>query len=307
MRPRFCRACLHARSLSALSFVVTSSALPREDRKRGYRPSEDAFFISAQPHLTVGISDGVGGMAARGLDPGDFARRLMAEAAFGAGVFPPAPLSALLAAAFSRVVTAGVEGAATALLCRVAPCGAVAALGLGDCTAMVLRVDGSMESSARQSVAFDTPFQLGHVVGRGAPRFDSPAAAAPWAAQLCAGDALVLCTDGLTDNLFMEDIAALARVREGAGALGLRLVRAAAAAAKDRMRDGPFALAAKDADVAWSAGGRADDITVVVVEALFAAGPAPLAAPPPGAAAQCPDPAASALVPACARAVSINK
>jgi serine/threonine protein phosphatase PrpC len=299
-----CRAC--RRPASSLSFSVAVAALPREDAKRGFsRASEDAFFIhSTGGVFTLGLADGVGSMAGRGIDPGLFARALMREAAREAAA--PA-LAAALEGAFRRSVAAGAAGAATALLARARPSGEVEALGVGDCSALLLRGDGSPPAaSPRQLLRFDTPFQLGHLPGGGV-RFDAPAAAAPWAARLAAGDALLLCTDGLTDNLFLADIAReAAAAGGGAAALALRLVRAAAAAARDGMRDSPFALAAKDADVAWSKGGRRDDITVIALVAAAAgeSGAAMAASPPRGARAACPEPGAAALVPACALGVA---
>ena len=255
------------------------AALPRLSPKHGWTaPSEDAFYLAAGRAHTVhgALADGVGTMRRHGLDPGAFPRALLRHglaplqrsAATLAGSTP----AAALAAGWAGAQRDGAQGACTALffrlhLARRGGGAALEALNLGDCSLLVFR-GGALLAAARQAhrAAFDTPHQLGQLQGAAARHFEAPADAQPLACALQRGDTLLACSDGLTDNLFPAEIAAHVAAGGGAAALALRLAADAHAKAQDAMRDGPFALAAKDADVLWSAGGRADDVTVLVLQ-----------------------------------------
>jgi protein phosphatase PTC7 len=86
-----------------------------------------------------------------------------------------------------------------------------------------------------------------------------------------AGDAVVLATDGLWDNLFEAEIgAAVAALRGGgpdaraaAAAAAERLALAANARALNTTCASPFAQRARESGFQY-AGGKPDDITVVV-------------------------------------------
>lgn len=268
-------------------------ALPREDSKFGFRRSEDAFYVSpsrADGTLNFGLADGVGGLRGRGADPGIFATRLMilAAARVARVAIAPTPRNVLKDAA-AGLAAERVAGGATALVARVSVDGFLSARNLGDCTLLVARADGAIVAGAERGLAaFDTPRQLGAVFDGGPPlRFDTPAAALPFEAQLEVGDWIIAATDGLTDNVFPDDIAALLKKAASGGAgigvgvggggnpsvaLACTLVAAARANANDRTRDSPFALLAKENDVAWTKGGRPDDMTVLVARWMVGEG-----------------------------------
>jgi hypothetical protein len=142
---------------------------------------------------------------------------------------------------------------------------------------MVFRGGALLCAAPHTHRAYDTPFQLGALEGNAARLFQAPQDALPLACTLQAGDVVLACSDGVTDNLFAAEILAHAAGPGAAAAapqdLALRLAADAHAKAQDRQRDGPFALAAKDADRVWGAGGRLDDITVLVLRLEAGAGP----------------------------------
>jgi len=253
------------------------AALPREDARFGFaRASEDAFF--ARPArggaLWFGLSDGVGGLrVSHGVDPAPFAARLMALAA-AASRGARAPRAALAAAA-RALAAERIAGGATALVAHAcARTGRLRAANLGDATLHVASARGDVAAAAapRGMAAFDAPRQLGFLPAPGAPRFDAPADALDFTADVEPGGWLIAATDGLADNVFPAAAAALVRAAAARGddahAPARALAAAARAAARDTGTDGPFALAAKDADVAWTRGGRADDVTVLVARRI---------------------------------------
>jgi protein phosphatase PTC7 len=253
------------------------NALPREDSRFGFhRRSEDAFFVSptnSEGSFTFGLADGVGGLRARGADPAVFANRLMSLAAKHAGVVNDDPYRVLSNAA-ADLAEERVAGGATALITHVSHDGKLHAENLGDIMLLVARADGTGVTNAKRGlIAFDTPMQIGAVFDGGPPlRFDSMTAAIRFDSQLEIGSWIIAATDGLTDNLFPGDIAEMLRMAAEKGDEPKDLARAllisARTHAKDRMRDSPFALLAKDNDIVWTKGGRPDDITVLVARLM---------------------------------------
>jgi protein phosphatase PTC7 len=83
------------------------------------------------------------------------------------------------------------------------------------------------------------------------------------------GDVVILATDGLFDNMDLDEIvkevAAWERgdKAQQVGALAEQLVQKARLLSLDKQRDSPFALLAKENDIMWG-GGMPDDTTVVV-------------------------------------------
>eukprot|EP01033_Poteriospumella_lacustris_P006903 gene6903-4972_t len=120
-----------------------------------------------------------------------------------------------------------------------------------------------------------------------APRvFETPSDADTASIPIMAGDILVLSTDGLFDNMDLDDVITVVSQWEakhfpgangvldssyqGHGAmqpLAQAMVEAARNFSLDSSRDGPFALLAKENDILWS-GGMPDDTTVIVARVV---------------------------------------
>ena len=152
---------------------------------------------------------------------------------------------------------------------------------------------------------FNFPAALGFAPGAHADAFAAPASAALLHVPAEAGvpRLVLVASDGLLDNLFEEELlthveaavkadravaaegaAAAAAAAAGAGAtavvadssgvppcgwlqaLAARLADAALARSLEH-RNGPFALAAAEHDIVWKAGGRPDDISVLLCRA----------------------------------------
>lgn len=83
------------------------------------------------------------------------------------------------------------------------------------------------------------------------------------------GDIIILATDGLFDNMDLDEIvkevAAWERgdAADRVDALAEQLVQKARLLSLDKNRDSPFALLAKENDIMWG-GGMPDDTSVVV-------------------------------------------
>lgn len=83
------------------------------------------------------------------------------------------------------------------------------------------------------------------------------------------GDVVILATDGLFDNMELDEIVAEVGAWEQServselSALAEQLVHKARLLSLDKMKDSPFALLAKENDIMWG-GGMPDDTTVVV-------------------------------------------
>ncbi len=89
------------------------------------------------------------------------------------------------------------------------------------------------------------------------------------------GDIVILATDGLFDNMDLDEIVREVAVWEQSDrvselvALAEQLVQKARLLSLDKNKDSPFALLAKENDIMWG-GGMPDDTTVVVARVTTA-------------------------------------
>lgn len=264
-----------ATALALRSFAFVVPHRDKADRKYDLPPhcgGEDAYFISDEVGF-VGVADGVGGWGSRGVDPGIFSRQLMSFAAEEATSSRggQSPLE-VLKRAHQRT---SVAGSSTALIMQLvhesAEGGAqIRASNLGDSGLLLLRSGEVLYQSAAQQHSFNFPYQLASpTLGFSS---DSPAIAQSIEVGVCAGDVVVLGTDGLFDNAFAHEIAEMVRQAEAevgndpealARRAATNLAEQAHAWSLDRRRSSPFAVEARLAGHSYM-GGKHDDVTVLV-------------------------------------------
>ncbi|KAG3076759.1 hypothetical protein PI124_g18855 [Phytophthora idaei] len=206
---------------------------------------EDAWFISGN---TVGVADGVGGWARKGIDSGEYSRTLMnsAKRTVTAKDKTPTPLQVLKVAHRS----AQCPGSSTACIVQLNDL-SLQAINLGDSGFLLCRLQ---------------PDKLGFGANG-----DKPEMGEVYELETQEGDMIVLGTDGLFDNLFPKQIASLLdTVLPSTPELGHHSMEKVASciahtahkAAKGTKSKTPFAVAAQQAGYEYL-GGKMDDITVV--------------------------------------------
>lgn len=254
---------------------------------------EDAFFV-CERGLCMGVADGVGGWAEIGVDPGLYSRELMAHAKHAAaalediGELDPQKLMAVAHTATQA------RGSSTAcILCLRGR--DLLASNLGDSGFMVVRGGELLFMSPQQQHEFNFPFQIGSRDSMS----DMPSAAQRFTVPLKAGDVLVVGTDGVFDNVYPDEAAALVAVSKARGEPPHMSAAGLAQYARKRAADpthlSPFAFGAQQLGFRYF-GGKMDDITVVIAYVEERAG---AAAATPGSAAR-ETPAGAAVAPAAA-------
>jgi protein phosphatase PTC7 len=143
--------------------------------------------------------------------------------------------------------------------------------------------------SQQQLKSFNLPYQLGYSgIEDHVDNFETPTDAANHSMTVLPGDIIVLATDGLFDNLDLDDLVThinewesrwfgklwckypldqpgenTTKDQEAMDELARSIVHKARELSLDKSIDSPFALLAKDNDIMWS-GGMPDDTTVVI-------------------------------------------
>jgi protein phosphatase PTC7 len=229
--------------------------IPHPDKAA--KGGEDYYFI-ADDGRTVGVADGVGGWAGvPGADPARYSRDLMT---FSKSLCHLADPRAILEAACARLDLT-VRGSTTALVAQLRD-DRMRVCNVGDSALAIFR-GGRMLFRTRDTVfGFNFPFQLGYR-GNVLPK-DGTYDAVP----VAAGDVVLLGTDGLWDNVWMQAIERRVAERMGTGdgkfveALARDLAESAHENGKDKEFSSPFAREAAKAGH-WFRGGKLDDVTVV--------------------------------------------
>lgn len=255
---------------------------------------EDAFFVSS---LSCGVSDGVGGWQESGINPAEYSQGLMDEAKRyfeeesdildDSGGFVQSTLGALTRA-HQRTRK---PGSATACILKIdSDSGELEASNLGDSGFLVIRDGDVVLRTPVQEHFFDCPYQLG-AAPEYVPETDYPEDSNQITHQLHDGDVIVMATDGLWDNVSVQDVVGIVQSYEGkddidglTGALGSM----AFTHSQDSTFDSPYAVEARKAGLELSiwdklsaatfteggfklgeiTGGKMDDITVLVASVV---------------------------------------
>jgi protein phosphatase PTC7 len=253
-----------------LRFRAAAAVIPHPDKVD--KGGEDAFFI-ADDGLAVGVADGVGSWIERNVDPGLYSRMLMEkckETAASTSVSEDAARQ-IMVRAHGQVDLLGSSTACVLLLDG----STLRAANIGDSGFMVLRRDPYEERhqityvSPPQQHSFNFPYQLAGPQCSG----DDPQLAQKFELEVKKGDVLIVATDGVSDNVWPQEAAAVVStiIRRGGppdvAAAGLANFAQFRSQELDHMT--PFAFGAQQAGMTFGGGrpymgGKPDDITVIV-------------------------------------------
>lgn len=236
--------------------VADSSYIPKENPAKPL--GEDAHFF-CQNSQVIGVADGVGGWGKHGIDAGVHAREMMGYAADIVKNSLPAAVDPkrVLAEAFEKTEA---PGSSTACIICLAGNRLRAAI-VGDSGFAVFRERRTVYRSPIQQSKFNKPHQL----GKASVKYLE--AAEEVEVEVKSGDVVVAGTDGLFDNLFLEEMGPKVDRCFSEGMSTEMVASELATAAQRKSGEGnivsPFEVAAHVAGVDRF-GGKKDDITVVV-------------------------------------------
>ncbi|WCJ19718.1 Protein phosphatase 2C family protein [Euphorbia peplus] len=241
-----------------LKMNAGSSYIPKDNIQRP--KGEDAHFICPEKN-TIGVADGVGGWAARGVDSGKYSRGLMNNSLIAlekeiAGYVNP---SKVLDTAFENTI---LKGSYTA--CIIALNGKfLDYVNVGDSGLMVFRDKKLMCRSPVQQHRFNVPYQLGC-----SSSSDKPSSAYDEIMIVKEGDIVVAGTDGLLDNMYPSEVLEILEQEcdKEPEEIASVIAECALFNALDEEYFSPFAQAAEKAGIYDKLGGKYDDITVIVAK-----------------------------------------
>lgn len=239
------------------------------NRKHAGHAGEDAYFYAPGNNdvYGFGVADGVYMWREQGIDSGVFSRTLMetSQHMVEAGYSDVLKVAQI---ARRKAQSEGVYGSSTMCVAVLDRRWArIHSATLGDSGLMVI---GATPDEPKPHIKFRTspqehefghPYQLGHHAAS-----DRPEDAMLASVRVLPGDTLILGSDGLFDNIFDRDIAAIT-LRHRDAAAPAALVRELVAVAYENSRNKraftPYSYAASEwFDMVYD-GGKPDDITVV--------------------------------------------
>ena len=231
---------------------------------------DDAYFVVSDQQTglhVVGVADGVARWHEHGIDAGEWSRGLMRAAGAHVQEGQSREPVAILKAAFAQTV-AQHEGSSTACILSLdCAMGVLSTANLGDSGYLIERQGRVVARTSPQEHNFGNPYQLGHHEASVAP-CDADSATT----RVQAGDVVVLGSDGLWDNLFDDEVAAITQgalraartPREMPAAAARAVAHAALEASTDRHKVTPISVRFTEEFERVYSGGKKDDITVLV-------------------------------------------
>ncbi|KDP30212.1 hypothetical protein JCGZ_16994 [Jatropha curcas] len=250
----------HKKGNKKLNMKAEAFYIPKDNKDRPQ--GEDSHFICREK-LTIGVADGVGGWARKGIDAGEYARELMTNSVIALQDEEKGNVNprSVLQEAYSNT---NVKGSSTACIITLSSNNCLHYVNLGDSGFMLFRDKKCIHKSVVQQHGFNCPYQLGTRCR------DLPCMAYEEKIDVEAGDIIVAGTDGMLDNIYPSEIMEiLAKTDEKkqmfAEELAETIAEWALFNALDEDYVSPFARAAEMAGYSHS-GGKYDDITVIVCQ-----------------------------------------
>lgn len=242
--------------VSLLRLQTGACCLPHPEKKE--KGGEDAYFVA--PNCpAIGVADGVGGWAQVGVDAGLYARELMARSKDAIDEEPRGAIDPRRVLEKAHTLTK-CRGSSTACILLLNN-DKLVGINLGDSGFLVVRQGVTIFKSPRQQHTFNFPYQLS---SQGS---DPVSSAEVFTVDVAFGDVIIMGTDGLFDNLYDQELKAVAYHSTKAGQTPQKAAEQIAALAHVRSMDknhlSPFAQAAHEANFRFY-GGKQDDITVLV-------------------------------------------
>nr|XP_010926263.1 probable protein phosphatase 2C BIPP2C1 [Elaeis guineensis] len=244
--------------ISAPSLSLSSGAAILPHPLKALSGGEDAFFVACKNWF--GIADGVGQWSLEGINAGLYARELMQNCeklvSECQGVPGTKPDQILIQSA----AEARSPGSSTVLVAYFD--GQVLhAANIGDSGFIVIRNGAVFKKSTPMVYGFNFPLQI--------ERGEDPSKYIEvYAIDLDEGDVIVTATDGLFDNLYEQEVAAIVSKSLGTSLKPTEIAEFLALRAQEVGRSpsarSPFADAALAAGYLGFTGGKLDDVTVIV-------------------------------------------
>lgn len=259
---------------SILKLRVGAVSLPHPRKQEEGEDGEDSYFVSEplDNRRCFGVADGVADWWVRGVDAGAFSRELMEQANVAFQGVPFLPPREIMAIAHKQVLKRGVVGSSTAtVLTFDGERHTLECASLGDSGCVVVRDKQVVFQSKIQEHDFGCPLQLSSVDPDHPSAFsDSAIQSSVETVQMRDQDLVLVCTDGVFDNVDMQAAAVdLWRMRENAAQyLADILARHALENSRYKNKDTPWSRSASEHFGLIYRGGKMDDITVVLAKVL---------------------------------------
>ncbi|KAK4490593.1 hypothetical protein RD792_001278 [Penstemon davidsonii] len=242
---------------STLKLVSGACYMPHPAKEE--TGGEDAHFICSDEQV-IGVADGVGGWADVGVNAGLYARELMSHSVKAIREAAANDVDPLLVLEKAHAKTKA-QGSSTACIIALKNKG-LHAINLGDSGFIVIRDGYLVFESPVQQHGFNFTYQL-----ECGTRGDLPSSGQVFEIPVIPGDVVVAGSDGLFDNLYNKEIAAIVadavEERLSPDAMARKIADFARVRALDTRHQTPFSTAAQEAGYTFY-GGKLDDLTVVV-------------------------------------------
>lgn len=275
------RSCSKRVGQLSLRLITAYCGFPKfnhsQEPKRKFIYGEDAFFIAENKNCTaLGVADGVGGWRDYGIDASKFSTTLMRKCEHfvnDGGLTKLPTASEVLHEGYKELALEKPANFGSSTACVMVfdkQNGILNSANLGDSGFIVYRDRKILHRSTEQQHYFNTPFQLAlpppkqeNIVIQ-----DSIASADVLSIDVEEGDIIVVGTDGLFDNLPIQQISRgilqlKDTTKESLQFLANSLAGKAFRLSSDQNYMSPFAVNARREGIAIT-GGKPDDITVIV-------------------------------------------